>query len=117
MSVQCTTYDKLGYIEIAENYTNMFNAMSKVKEARIELRTTQVQKEILERAAQLKGISITAYTLSQVLPVATQEVDTYDRLTLSAPDRDLFMAALENPPELKGKLKAAILKYKDEYGI
>jgi len=94
----------------------MFNSVTKAKEARIELRTTQAQKQLLERAAQLRGISVTAYTLSQVLPVAMQEVEIYDRLVLSDCDRDLFMAALENPPELKGKLKAAILKHKDEHG-
>ncbi|MBD0385418.1 MAG: hypothetical protein ICV54_02520 [Nostoc sp. C3-bin3] len=32
-------------------------------------------------------------------------------LVLSDRDRDLFMSIIQNPPELKGKLKSAIHKY------
>lgn len=39
-----------------------------------------------------------------------------ERLVLSNSDRDLFMSVMENPPELKGKLKSAIHKYRQKYG-
>lgn len=35
---------------------------SKVKDSRIDLRVTQEQKEFLEKAASLRGISLSAYT-------------------------------------------------------
>lgn len=89
---------------------------SKAKDSRIDLRVTQEQKELLERAAALKGVSLSAYTLFHVLPAAKQEVDSHERLVLSNRDRDLFMSVMENPPELKGKLKAAISKYREKYG-
>ena len=89
---------------------------SKVKGSRIDLRVTQEQKELLERAAALKGVSLSAYTLLLVLPAAKQEVDSHERLVLSNRDRDLFMSVMENPPELKGKLKSAIRNYKEKYG-
>lgn len=89
---------------------------SKVKGSRIDLRVTQEQKELLERAAALKGVSLSAYTLFYVLPAAKQEVDSHERLVLSNRDRDLFMSVMENPPELKGKLKSAIRNYKEKYG-
>ncbi|HBE18061.1 MAG TPA: DUF1778 domain-containing protein [Cyanobacteria bacterium UBA11149] len=89
---------------------------SKLKDSRIDLRVTQEQKELLERAASLKGVSLSAYTLFYVLPAAKQEVDSYERLILSNRDRDLFMSVMENPPQLQGKLKSAIRKYRDKYG-
>lgn len=51
-----------------------------------------------------------AYTLFYVLPAAKQEVDAHERLVLSNRDRDLFKSVMENPPELKGKLKSALLQ-------
>jgi len=89
---------------------------SSAKDCRIDLRVTQEQKELLERAASLKGISLSAYTLFHVLAIAKQDVDANERLVLSNLDRDLFMSVMENPPELKGKLKSAIHKYRQKYG-
>ena len=88
---------------------------SSAKDCRIDLRVTQEQKELLERAASLKGISLSAYTLFHLLPVAKQDIDANERLVLSNIDRDLFMSVMENPPELKGKLKSAIHKYRQKY--
>ncbi|MCC5602667.1 DUF1778 domain-containing protein [Nostoc favosum] len=88
---------------------------SSAKDCRIDLRVTQEQKELLERAASLKGISLSAYTLFHVLPVAKQDIDANEKLVLSNLDRDLFMSVMENPPELKGKLKSAIHKYRQKY--
>jgi uncharacterized protein (DUF1778 family) len=90
---------------------------SSAKDCRIDLRVTQEQKELLERAASLKGISLSAYTLFHVLPVAKQDIDANERLVLSNLDRDLFMSVMENPPELKGKLKSAIHKYRQKYDL
>ncbi|MBN3894546.1 MAG: hypothetical protein HWQ41_04530 [Nostoc sp. NOS(2021)] len=36
-------------------------------------------------------------------------------LVLCDRDRDLFMSVMQNPPELKGKLKSAIYKYRQKY--
>ncbi|MDV2992376.1 MAG: hypothetical protein N4J56_002030 [Chroococcidiopsis sp. SAG 2025] len=89
---------------------------TRIKDNRIDLRVTQEQKELLERAATLKGVSVSAYTLLHVLPAAKQDVDSHERLVLSDRDRDLFMSVMENPPALKGKLKSAIARYREKYG-
>ena len=89
---------------------------SKVKDSRIDLRVTQEQKELLEKAASLRGISLSAYTLLHLLPIAKQDIDTQERLILSDRDRDLFMSIMENPPELQGNFKTATKKYRDKYG-
>lgn len=86
------------------------------KDSHIYLRVTQEQKDLLECAASLKNLSLSDYTLLHLLPVAKQDIDTHERLVLSNRDRDLFLSVMENPPELKGKLKAAIHKYREKYG-
>lgn len=88
---------------------------SQFKDSRIDLRVTQQQKEMLEKAASLRGISLSAYSLFYLLSAAKQDIEKYEKLTLSDRDRDLFMSVMENPPELQGKLKTAIKKYRDKY--
>ncbi|PSB01851.1 DUF1778 domain-containing protein [Merismopedia glauca] len=86
------------------------------KDSRLDLRVTQIQKELLERAAALKGLSLSAYTLAHLIPIAEGEIATQERLVLSNSDRDLFLSVMENPPVLKGKLKTAIQNYRQKYG-
>ncbi len=88
---------------------------SQPKDSRIDLRVTQEQKELLEQAAALKGVSLSGYTLFHLVPIARQEIDSHERLVLSNRDRDLFMSVMENPPKLKGKLKATLQKFRDKY--
>jgi uncharacterized protein (DUF1778 family) len=85
------------------------------KGSRIDLRLTKEQKALLEKAASLKGVSLSAYTLLHLLPQAQQDIDNQERLTLTNRDRDLFLSALENPAKLKGKLKTAIAEYLQKY--
>lgn len=87
-----------------------------LKDSRLDLRVSLEQKELLERAAAIKGVSLSAYTLSLLLPAARQDIDNHDKLVLSNSDRNLFLSVLENPPQLKGKLKSAIEKYQEKYG-
>jgi uncharacterized protein (DUF1778 family) len=90
---------------------------SSAKDNRIDLRVTQEQKALLEQAASLKGISLSAYTILHLLPLAQQDIAAQERLTLSDRDRDLLMASLDNPPVLQGDLKSAISKHREKYGL
>ena len=85
------------------------------KDSRLDLRITKEQKELLERAAAIRGVSLSDYTLLHLLPIAREEVNHHERLVLSNRDRELFLSTMENPPKLKGKLKAVIQKYRDKY--
>lgn len=86
------------------------------KDSRIDLRVTREQKALLEKVASLSGVSLSAYTLLHLLPQAQQDLENQEKLTLSNRDRDLFLSAIANPPELKGKLKSAVVNYRDKYG-
>lgn len=45
---------------------------TKAKDSRLYLRVTLEQKELLKRAAVIKGVSLSAYTLFYLLPAARQ---------------------------------------------
>ncbi|MGK7879322.1 MAG: DUF1778 domain-containing protein [Crocosphaera sp.] len=90
--------------------------MSHSKSSRLDLRVTPEQKELLERAATLKGVSLSSYTLFHLIPIAKKEIEQEERLILSNQDRDLLLSTLENPPPLTGKLKEAIQEYTAKYG-
>lgn len=91
------------------------NDLPTSKDSRIDLRVSREHKALLERAASIKGVSLSAYTLLNLLPIAQQDINDQETLTLNNRDRNLFLSALENPPELKGKLKSAISDYRQKY--
>ncbi len=93
----------------------MSEISNSAKDSRIDLRVTGEQKALLEQAASLSGVSLSAYTLLHLLPQAQQDIERKERLTLSNRDRDFFLSALANPPKLKGKLKTAITEYRQKY--
>jgi len=81
----------------------------------IAISVTPEEKELLEQAASLKGVSLNQYMLVRALGAAREEIEKVDRIVLSDRDRDLFVEVMENPPELKGKFKEAIRDYQQKY--
>jgi len=79
---------------------------------RVEIRMTPAQKENLERAAVLRGTSVTDFILNQVQPAATATIREFEALELRNEDRRVFVEALLNPPEPNEALKAAADRYK-----
>ncbi len=76
-----------------------------LKDERIDLRTNSNQKTLLERAAELKHVSLSSYILTTALKQAKLDLEENEIIALSNRDRDLVMAALENPPEPNESLK------------
>lgn len=80
-----------------------------VKDSRVDFRVSDVQKSLLERAAEIKHLSLSSYILSSSIKQAEQDIAENEMLILSNRDRDLVMSVLENPPEpneaLKGMFK------------
>ncbi len=91
--------------------------MSSVKETRIEIRISQDQKLLLEKAAQLRGLSLSAFVLSNSLDAAKEVVTDHDRFVLSDQDRDLFLAKLAEPSEPNPELRSAAQSYRSKYGV
>lgn len=87
----------------------------KHKESRIDVRVRPEQKELLERAASIKGMSLSAYLLSNSLEKAKVEIEKHQKLVLSDRDRDLFIALMSEPPKPNQALKEAMAKYQQDY--
>lgn len=76
-----------------------------VKDSRVDFRVSDVQKTLLERAAEIKHLSLSSYILSSSIKQAELDIAENEMLILSNKDRDLVMSALENPPEPNEALK------------
>lgn len=86
------------------------------KQSRIELRVNPEDKQTLEAAAALKGLSLSAYLLSLGLDAARAEIAMHERLVLSNNDRDLFLAALDAPPHPSAAMLSAAQRFQAKYG-
>ena len=79
----------------------------KVREGRVELRTTLEEKRVLGVAAAHERLDMTSFILRHALPAARRVVDKAERITLSERDSGHVLALLENPPKPSPALLAA----------
>jgi uncharacterized protein (DUF1778 family) len=91
------------------------DATKKLKDNRLNLRISPEEKELLEKAASIKGLSLNSYIISNCLEAARRDIETYHECVLSDKDRDLFLSLIENPPEPNQALKLAMARFKDKY--
>ncbi len=76
-----------------------------LKDVRIDLRANSNQKSLLEKAAELKHISLSSYILASSLNQANLDLAENENLVLSNQDRNFIMNLLDNPPEPNEALK------------
>ena len=67
------------------------------KDARIDLRMTSEQKEEVELAANLSGISLSQWSLENLLAAARDVIARSGHTVMSPEDFDAFSAALDKP--------------------
>ena len=85
--------------------------VASLKTERTEARLRPEQKARIERAASLKGLSISDFMVQHAEAAAIRTIEEHDTWVLSERDREVFFAALENPPEPSPRLIAAIDLY------
>jgi uncharacterized protein (DUF1778 family) len=85
------------------------------KVSRIDLRVNLDQKELLERAAMVKGLSLSAYLLSCSLEAAQADIAATEHLVLSDVDRDLFLQLTSEPPSPEPALIDAMAEFQAKY--
>ncbi len=73
---------------------------------RIELRAKREIKSIIERAAQLRQTTVSAYLLETALQKAKSDLQERETLILNEDDRDRFFAVLSSPPQPNPALRA-----------
>ena len=78
------------------------------KTARMEQRTKPHVKAQIQQAAALLGVDETTFVTSVALERARETIEDHERTILSAKDRAVVHAALDNPAEPTDKLKEAM---------
>jgi uncharacterized protein (DUF1778 family) len=65
------------------------------KTARMEQRTTQQAKELIEQAACLLGVNASEFMVSMAAKAARETLRDYEQTRLTAPAHDAFLRALD----------------------
>ena len=85
------------------------------KADRINLRISPESKEIIEKAAAARGLSVSSYITSVVVPAAQADLLMSQQITLSDRDRDLFLSALSAEPKPNEALQSAAARFRAKY--
>jgi uncharacterized protein (DUF1778 family) len=85
-----------------------------VRSKRLEIRATPDQKRLFERAAQIRGTSITDFVVSKLQEAATEIIQESESMRLREEDRKVFFDALMNPSEPTKHARAAVARYKKQ---
>jgi uncharacterized protein (DUF1778 family) len=87
------------------------------KEERLEARVTPDLKRIIERAAHIRGTSITDFVLASAQQAATETIRDFETLRLRDEAREVFVNALLNPPTPAAAARTAAKRYKKRLGL
>lgn len=84
------------------------------KSERLEARVTPQQKGILQRAAELQGVSLTDFLVTSAHEAAKEIIRENNVITLTAQDSIAFTNALFEQHEPNAVLRAAFARYAEE---
>lgn len=87
------------------------------KEERLEARVTSAQKDLIERAAALRGTSVTEFVVASAQEAATTTIKDFDALHLRDQAREVFINAVLNPPAPNDAARAAAERYRRHMGV
>ncbi len=79
--------------------------MIKTKSTRIEIRINPETKNIIEKAARIKGETLSAYIVGNSLTSAKKDIEQMKIISLDKKDRDMFYNLIINPPAPNKALK------------
>jgi uncharacterized protein (DUF1778 family) len=85
-----------------------------IKSKRLEIRATPDQKKLFERAAQIRGTSVTDFAVTKLQEAAREVIQETESFRLREEDRKVFFHALTTPPEPNDYAKAAVARYKKQ---
>jgi len=87
------------------------------KQQRLEARVTPGQKRLIERAAQLRGTTVTEFVVASAQQAARETIKDFEMLSLRGEAREAFVNAILNPPAPNQALRAAAQQYKKQMGL
>jgi len=83
------------------------------KTERIEARTSPDVRQLIEKAAQLEGRSISDFVISMAAAGARKTIQEFSVITLSAKDQQAFAASLVDPKAVPDALKRAKKRHEE----
>jgi uncharacterized protein (DUF1778 family) len=87
------------------------------KVERLEARITPAQKRLIERAAALRGTSVTEFVVASAQEAATSTIKDFDVLQLRDEAREVFIKAVLNPPVPTDAARHAAERYRKHAGL
>lgn len=89
----------------------------KTRSERFDARLSAADKQLLDRAAELTGRSLSEFVLSSAREAAQRTIERYEVMTLTDPrDQAAFVEAMLNPPAPSRRLRQAIQRYRRATG-
>ena len=98
---------------IAENTGEIMATNAERKGTRLVARTSTEIQEIIQRAADYSGTTLSQFLIESAMEKARNVIGRTETLHLSMAGADALFAALENPPKANSKLLKAAKHYKD----
>jgi uncharacterized protein (DUF1778 family) len=87
------------------------------KARRLEARITPGQKHLIERAAALRGTSVTEFVVASAQEAAARTIRDFEVLTLRAEASEVFVNAILSPLAPNKAARAAAQRYKKHLGL
>jgi uncharacterized protein (DUF1778 family) len=97
---------------LARDDSNSRPQLSVAKRERLQARLSEAQKELLQRAADLEGQSLSGFVIQSALHHAEQVIRAREVIQLSARDSRVFVEALLNPPALSRRMRSLAARYR-----
>lgn len=84
------------------------------KQERLEARIALKQKRLIERAAALRGTTVTEFVLLSAQEAAARTINEFEVLNLRDQAREVFVEAILNPAAPNKAARAALARYRQE---
>jgi uncharacterized protein (DUF1778 family) len=84
------------------------------RSARLDARVSRKEKDLIEAAASLRGISVTDFLRTTATDAAHRIIRESEVLTLSERSRKIFVEALLNPPQPNDAAITAARRFRQE---
>jgi uncharacterized protein (DUF1778 family) len=91
-------------------------AYAEKRSERLDARVSHKEKELIETAASLRGVSITDFLRTTVTDAANRIIRESEVLTLAERSRKIFVETLLNPPKPNDAAIAAVRRFRQEVG-
>ena len=96
---------------------NTPEAHDKPRNARLEARVSNDQKDFFQRAATLTGRTLSELVIDSTQEAATKIVQEHEVIRLSREEQVAFVTALLTSPEPGVRLKKAVQSYRQKAGL